>query len=835
MGSLYRRYLDRQVKEARPAIKVDPIDVKNLVPPTFNQINQIEAALSEKEHAIRELNDSDSTMRRQLNEMREFQYVIQKVEVFFQVHLEIEASRTIEEAERNSVGDPLAEIPLLDLPPKTPTSPTSPTFENGHEENKESAWFISGVVPADKKLSFERVLWRACRRTAFVRMADINYSFIDPRTEMPIEKVVFIVFFKGESLKLIVEKVCEGFAAREYPCPKSSRDRQAALLDTSTRILDLEVIIHRTEDHKYQILTEISTLLPEWKKQVLLYKAVFHTLNNFTLDTNGFLAAECWVPEKELDAVRSAMEKGVERTGGNVAPILNVLESARSPPTYHRVNKFTRVFQSIVDGYGVASYREVNPAPYTIITFPFLFAIMFGDFGHGILLLLSGLYLVINERKIIKRRITDEIFNTFFGGRYLILLMGLFSIYAGLIYNDGFAKSVNIFGSSWSNPYNATTLDEVESGGASKKILEFYPDQSYSRERGPYPFGVDPIWNVAENKLNFLNSMKMKVSVIVGVAQMTFGVMLSLFNHCHNRSIVDVLFNFFPQLIFLTSIFIYLCVQIIVKWIYFTYEPGFVFGMEYEGAKCAPSLLIGLINMFMMKQRNVGPSTMPNQTLSNCYLHFWYPHQANVEFALLMLALGCIPIMLFTKPLIQVLGRKGKDMKKRRSEMELLLEEPQSLRIKELAPIREAQEKEAKKETHDNTDVIVHQAIHTIEFVLGCVSHTASYLRLWALSLAHAQLSEVLWHMVFVSGINGTGNSHLAPILAYVFFFVFALLTFSVLVLMEGLSAFLHALRLHWVEFQSKFYIGTGQPFQPFSLVQCIEQVSPVTEEIAQE
>ena len=107
-------------------------------------------------------------------------------------------------------------------------------------------------------------------------------------------------------------------------------------------------------------------------------------------------------------------------------------------------------------------------------------------------------------------------------------------------------------------------------------------------------------------------------------------------------------------------------------------------------------------------------------------------------------------------------------------------------------------------------------AIETIEFVLGTVSNTASYLRLWALSLAHSQLAYVAFSKTIASFGNITDNWRINGIILIAVFPIFAGATAIVLLFMDVMECFLHTLRLHWVEFQNKFYRADGYQFKAF-------------------
>jgi V-type H+-transporting ATPase subunit a len=82
--------------------------------------------------------------------------------------------------------------------------------------------------------------------------------------------------------------------------------------------------------------------------------------------------------------------------------------------------------------------------------------------------------------------------------------------------------------------------------------------------------------------------------------------------------------------------------------------------------------------------------------------------------------------------------------------------------------------------------------------------------------------------MTLANGLAGTGV--VGVIMLVVTFYAWFFLSVAVLVVMEGTSAMLHSLRLHWVEAMSKHFMGDGIPFEPFSFKQMLEEDEAIAE-----
>lgn len=737
--------------------------------PLPREMITLETTLEKLEGELQEANQSHQALKKSFLELTELKYLLKKTQDFFETETSLGEDFFVEDTSG-----------LLELR-------AIPSFMTG------KLGFTAGVINRERMASFERLLWRVCRGNVYLKFSEMDTLLEDPVTKEEIKKNIFIIFYQGEQLRLKIKKICDGFRATIYPCPEHAAERRDMLASVNVRLEDLITVITQTESHRQRLLQEAAANWHSWVIKVQKMKAVYHVLNMCNIDvTQQCIIAELWFPVADTRHIKKALEQGMELSGSSMVPIMTEVETKTDPPTFNRTNKFTAGFQNIVDAYGVGSYREINPAPYTIITFPFLFAVMFGDCGHGMVMLMAALWMVLNERHLLAQKSTNEMWNIFFNGRYLILLMGIFSIYTGLIYNDCFSKSFNIFGSSWSvqpmfrnGTWNAHVVEQ-------NPYLQLDPAIPGVYSGNPYPFGIDPIWNLASNKLTFLNSYKMKMSVILGIVHMIFGVILSLFNHIYFRRTLNIILQFIPEMIFMLSLFGYLVFMIIFKWCRY----------DAHTSQKAPSILIHFIGMFLFDYDDS----------SNAPL---YGHQQEVQTFFVIIALVSVPWMLLIKPFIL----RAKHQKTQLQSFTIHEDAMEGPSAKKTAGAHGT--KEGHEEEFNFGDIFVHQAIHTIEYCLGCISNTASYLRLWALSLAHAELSEVLWTMVMSIGLRLRGWGGLIGV--FIIFAVFAVLTVAILLVMEGLSAFLHALRLHWVEFQNKFYEGAGFKFSPFSFKHVLE------------
>ncbi len=735
--------LDRQLRFLKREIESSQLVVPFQSEPQPRSIDELSALFTQYESQLTELNTNSGLLSHQYVELAEKRLVLTKGRAFFD---DVNPGSIVPDDGVDGAADTVLASPYQDEDVPVP-DPVDVGLSR-----------IVGSIETAKIEAFRRLVFRATRGNSFLEGLPLDADLADPITGVPVAKSVFVVFFNGFKVKTDILKICNSLAAKVYDLPEAD-GLAVALAELDDGIATVTDVLDTTRGQRDDLLGEALHHMDSWALHIAAESAVYQTLNKFSIESDTCVMGEGWVPTDMIDTVAAALRQADLTARADVETVLSVKDTHATPPTMFRTNKFTSSFQNISDSYGYTTYREVNPGLFYTFTYPFLFAVMFGDVLHGAVLLAMGAAMIWKEKFLTKHGVGDTL-QMVFDGRYIIFLLGLYSMMVGMVYNEFFGMPLKSIGSPFK--FIAGTADPVN---IDRNELHFAP---------PW-LGMDFNWRTAETGMTFVNSYKMKISIIIGVIHMYSGIIFSICNFIRTKDWINIFFKAVPEVLFLGATFGYLSICIIVKWTTSSFSHG-------KG----PSLTKILINMFM------SPGVIDEET-------YLYPYQAPVQIALLCIILIAVPWLLIPKGVILA---SIMFIKKRRA--------PSDHQLLEV-PIDTDEE-----DDESLSAILVHQLIHTIEYCLGCISHTASYLRLWALSLAHGELSEVFFSQVLARTF-GAKYFIVKVILAPITYLVWALASFLVLCLMEAMSAFLHALRLHWVEHQSKFFVGEGYPFEPLA------------------
>ena len=720
---------------------------------------------------------------------------------------------------------------------------------------------ITGLCYASDELRMKRMIFRVSHDKVLCTFFEAEF----PEEFNPKEPMKIFVMFCPKIDYLIAKmiKVCEVYNCPRFDIPENYVGHVMEILPD---------IFEKILEHKNYLLEAKKTLksyLEDYiliKKKLQLYKIYFKREKLVFLNLakcncgDNFIDGEIWVLQKNFEKLKHELNSRVD--DDSIATFIDVKDYGMERPTYIDVNEFTYPFQEIVNQYGIPNYHEINPGYFTIITFPFLFGIMFGDVGHGLILFFITLYLFnlanknrkkqgpinsdelpfINDKNNNNSREInildspeDSMLKSFVQYRYFFLLCSIFGIFCGFMYNEFFAIPLNLFGTCYTSKKNGELI-------LSKEHRINAPDK-----KCVYPVGLDPSWIGTVNELTYTNSLKMKLSIIVGVLHMMLGIFIRGINNINAKNHTAFYFEFIPQFLFMGLMFGYLISMIFYKW-----------GTDYDSnTHEAPSLLTIMINMAIKL------GEIDGKPLFESFMGF---SQESINRLILFICVLLIPVMLLVKPINFYLRKvKTKGIKYRNDGVSLIKNEnknddnininindnnninndydinnddnmnlnnsgdyslslSQESAIKpnelysELYATQKIKYKEEAKTKYQFIELFIGQLIEVIEYVLGTVSNTASYLRLWALSLAHTALSHVFIEKTFIGYIqNDHTNIASSVIGVFIYFLVFLFATAFILIFMDAMECVLHTLRLHWVEFQNKFYKGDGYLFRPFS------------------
>jgi V/A-type H+-transporting ATPase subunit I len=160
------------------------------------------------------------------------------------------------------------------------------------------------------------------------------------------------------------------------------------------------------------------------------------------LQTGRLATVKGFVPEKKFGELTRTVNSKME---GKALVLKDETAETAVPPTKVVHGRFVKPFEEIVKLYGLPNYNEVDPTPLVALTFPILFGLMFGDLGHGLILLIGGSIVgsLIKGNQSIKNVC------------WIMATCGVAASVAGLLFGEAFGFELP-WGPLWFSPFHST-------------------------------------------------------------------------------------------------------------------------------------------------------------------------------------------------------------------------------------------------------------------------------------------------------------------------------------------------------------------------------------------
>jgi V/A-type H+-transporting ATPase subunit I len=189
----------------------------------------------------------------------------------------------------------------------------------------------------------------------------------------------------------ILERALKSAFFEPIAMPKEALGRPAEALEMLKRKADeCRARQGELDREREQLSEEFAQELARLWRQAGADGTLAEAIRRFPRHGDVFLIAG-WVPASDLDHVKTAVEHAA---GHRIAmEVLKPDPNRQHVPSLVRSPRWLQPFEELVTMFGLSSYNELDPTLIVTISFLIMYGTMFGDIGHGMVLLIAGLWL----------------------------------------------------------------------------------------------------------------------------------------------------------------------------------------------------------------------------------------------------------------------------------------------------------------------------------------------------------------------------------------------------------------------------------------------------------